>query len=858
MLQGAGPDRLFFEAPRKDQQAWLIRELGPDVNLANVALDDVARRGDTAARAACRHRRAVVPAGPGVTDPAPPPRRNVVPGAYRGVAVTEVDVPLEDGALAAWFTGREAYRRTRFIVVRNGGATAVLAVQKASDEPLFSTDHRCPDPGRAGRLRLPAVPRGRHRGALRAARARRGRTPAASAASWSREGTATSASSSTRRPLRLTVREVVPPHPPKLLDQVRRLLDVTEDLPPIELARSVVELGTLARTRPAGSYLLPCRGGGVAVGGASTTYLDERPERRDWTLDRLRAVATDPRVVLRRARRSRSTSARAGGAAAPAPLLTKCCLLETGHRGRRRPGRRAVGSIPRPDLRGADGARPRRGSRRGHPSERLPAVRPPVGHAGDRAAVRGTSPAAELAGHPRRAGRGPGPTGHHPARGGRADRRARPRRVRWTSTSSPEQTRLTSHSMLGLIRALQQVLPEPAREHVYFGATVQDVTDTWFALVMRDVGALVWRDLRAVEETLLALAVAHRDTVMVGRTHGQPGSPITFGFKVASWADEVRRHLERLREGRSRWLVGQLGGAVGRPRASSTRDGMALRAEFCAELGLADPGISWLTSRDRIAEFGAPAGDGLRHPGPHRQRGLRAPATGDRRAAGADQPRTRSAASPCRTSATPRAASTWTPWPGWCGPTPACCRGHGRRARARRARLEGRVGGAARGLPADRRRAAAGPAPARRGWSSTSTRCGPTCNRHGDQLASERILAGLSQRLGKHAAQQLHARRPRAGHARRRAGRGRPSCAPGAANPSAAARGVARPAGGRRRRDGRCRRGPGARRPRRRARVLAVSRPRVELADPADAAGAGAAAGARPSTPDRCSSSATT
>ena len=50
---------------------------------------------------------------------------------------------------------------------------------------------------------------------------------------------------------------------------------------------------------------------------------------------------------------------------------------------------------------------------------------------------------------------------------------------------------------------------------------------------------------------------------MVGRTHGQPGAPITFGLKVASWADEVRRHLDRLREGAPRWLVGQLGGGVG-------------------------------------------------------------------------------------------------------------------------------------------------------------------------------------------------------------------------------------------------------------------------------------------------------
>ena len=133
---------------------------------------------------------------------------------------------------------------------------------------------------------------------------------------------------------------------------------------------------------------------------------------------------------------------------------------------------------------------------------------------------------------------------------------------------------------------------------------MQDVTDTWFALVMRDVVALVWRDLRAIEESLVEIAVAHRDTVMVGRTHGQPGSPITFGFKVASWADEVRRHLERLREGRPRWLVGQLAGAVG-VLGFFEPAGPALRAEFCAELGLGDPGISWLTSRDRVAEFGA-------------------------------------------------------------------------------------------------------------------------------------------------------------------------------------------------------------------------------------------------------------
>ena len=164
------------------------------------------------------------------------------------------------------------------------------------------------------------------------------------------------------------------------------------------------------------------------------------------------------------------------------------------------------------------------------------------------------------------------------------------------------ETRRSSHSMLGLVRALRDVIPAPAYEYVYAGATVQDVTDTWFALLMRDVGSLVWRDLRAIEGTLLDLALAHRNTVMAGRTHGQAGSPITFGFKAASWADEVRRHVDRLQEGRHRWLVGQLAGAVG-VLGYFEPHGTALRAQFCAELGLADPGISWLTARDRIAEF---------------------------------------------------------------------------------------------------------------------------------------------------------------------------------------------------------------------------------------------------------------
>jgi adenylosuccinate lyase len=166
-----------------------------------------------------------------------------------------------------------------------------------------------------------------------------------------------------------------------------------------------------------------------------------------------------------------------------------------------------------------------------------------------------------------------------------------------------DQTRRTSHSTLGLISGLQEALPEFAREHVYYGATVQDLTDTWFGLVVRDVGDVVTQQLWAIEGILLELARTYRDAVMVGRTHGQPGAPITFGLKAAGWADEVRRHLDRLREGRPRWAVGQLAGAVG-ALGFFGADGPQLRRRFCAEVGLADPGVSWLTSRDRLAEFG--------------------------------------------------------------------------------------------------------------------------------------------------------------------------------------------------------------------------------------------------------------
>lgn len=163
--------------------------------------------------------------------------------------------------------------------------------------------------------------------------------------------------------------------------------------------------------------------------------------------------------------------------------------------------------------------------------------------------------------------------------------------------------RQTSHSTLGLIRELQRILSPEAGEWVYFGATVQDITDTWTMLALTRVAEITYRDSRALEAALLDHAARYRDTVMPGRTHGQIGLPITFGFKCAVWASEARRHLERLRELAPRLRVGQLAGAVGSVSSYGAK-GLELQARFCTRLGLAAPDISWDTARDTIAEFG--------------------------------------------------------------------------------------------------------------------------------------------------------------------------------------------------------------------------------------------------------------
>jgi len=160
----------------------------------------------------------------------------------------------------------------------------------------------------------------------------------------------------------------------------------------------------------------------------------------------------------------------------------------------------------------------------------------------------------------------------------------------------------TGHSTLGLIRELKKLCRGDAGEWIYYGATVQDITDTWMSRALLKVWDIVFRDLRQIESDLLTLAERHRSTPMPGRTHGQPGLPVTFGFKAAVWVAEIRRHIERLKDTQKRMGEGQLGGGVG-SLSSFGQKGLALQENFLAKLGLRSPVIGWLTARDTQVEF---------------------------------------------------------------------------------------------------------------------------------------------------------------------------------------------------------------------------------------------------------------
>ena len=257
--------------------------------------------------------------------------RNLVPGRYRDVSVATVQGSLTTAGLERHFLGREAYRRTRYVIARQGAEAALVQVTKASEAPLLSPIvgvQVLATPGECAVVDAPEVDTGVPTQLARAARELAPGTRCVVVQGRYRHVSFILDPD----PIQVRVVEVVPPEPPKLLDQARRVLEVAEGLPPIQLLPVLTDLTELAARRPARRYLLPCRGAGIAVDGAEASYLDERPARQEWVLvgctrsrelhawfygEEAEAVDMCPRRLAGHGSRHLTT-----------PVLTKCCLLE--------------------------------------------------------------------------------------------------------------------------------------------------------------------------------------------------------------------------------------------------------------------------------------------------------------------------------------------------------------------------------------------------------------------------------------------------------------------------------------------------------------------------------------------------
>ncbi len=160
----------------------------------------------------------------------------------------------------------------------------------------------------------------------------------------------------------------------------------------------------------------------------------------------------------------------------------------------------------------------------------------------------------------------------------------------------------TGHSLIPLLSAWRKKVSREHGQYVHFGATTQDVQDTAQILELRDVFAIIERDLLETVKLLRDHALRHRELVTAGRTHGQYALPTTLGLKFAVILDELLRHLQRLDECRPRLLVAQLFGGVG-TMAALGPDGLELLGRFAARLGLLPARTCWHAARDRTVEF---------------------------------------------------------------------------------------------------------------------------------------------------------------------------------------------------------------------------------------------------------------
>ena len=161
----------------------------------------------------------------------------------------------------------------------------------------------------------------------------------------------------------------------------------------------------------------------------------------------------------------------------------------------------------------------------------------------------------------------------------------------------------TKHDIMAVTKALSEVCEGEAGKYIHLGATSYDIVDTANALQFSESTTYIQKGLKELRSTLVKLSKQHKKTVMLGRTHGQHTIPITFGLKMAGYAMEIERHLERLFECKSRLLIGKLSGAVG-TGAALGENALIIQQEMLNELKLGIEDVSTqIVCRDRYNEL---------------------------------------------------------------------------------------------------------------------------------------------------------------------------------------------------------------------------------------------------------------
>ncbi len=157
----------------------------------------------------------------------------------------------------------------------------------------------------------------------------------------------------------------------------------------------------------------------------------------------------------------------------------------------------------------------------------------------------------------------------------------------------------TRHDVVAFTRAVSETLG-PERKWVHYGLTSTDVVDTALSYLLLQANDILEEDLRRFIDILKDKAKEHKNTVMMGRTHGVHAEPTTFGLKLALWHEEMKRNLERFLHAKESVRAGKLSGAVG----TYANIDPQVEQHVCRGLGLEPSPISTQTlQRDRHAHY---------------------------------------------------------------------------------------------------------------------------------------------------------------------------------------------------------------------------------------------------------------